>query len=213
MIKKLPAILVNYNYDPVWLKDYPELEVTIYDRSDDGVERNLTQYGAVYKTSNIGDVDYDKLGYLIENYNTLPDVFLWGKTNLFKYVDKKELDDALEKKEFAPLLKLDHRIYRDHFGPVNRYSGGLYEERADSWFFNNPDLATRFKKWEEWAWALGLPRVGFIPFAPGGNYILTKERIHRHSRDLYEAMRNSLPYAMHPAEAHACERSYYLLWK
>ena len=44
----MKAILINYNYDPTWLTDYPELEVTIYDRSDDGVERNLTQYGAVY---------------------------------------------------------------------------------------------------------------------------------------------------------------------
>lgn len=209
----MKAVLINYNYTPEWLKDYPELDVTIYDRSDDGLERNLTQYGQVYKTRNVGDVDYDKLGWLIENYDRLPDVFVWGKTNLFKYVDEQYFKQALEKREFVPLLKFDHRTYSDKFGEVNRYTH-IYEERADSWFFNNPDLARRhFFSWDEWVMHFRLPATHFIPFAPGGNYILTKERVHRYSRDFYEEMRAILPYAMHPAEAHAAERSYYLLWK
>ena len=213
-MNKIPAILVNYGYDPTWLKDYPDLEVVLYDRSDDGVERNLTQYGKVYRTKNEGDVDYDKLGYLIENYDTLPDVFVWGKSNLFKYVSEPYFKEALEKKEFTPLLKFDHRTYKDKFGVVCRYAGPIYEERADSWFFNNPDLANKnFKSWDEWATHFRLPKTHFIPFAPGGNYLLTRERVHRYSRDFYEEMRQTLPYAMHPAEAHACERSYYLLWK
>jgi len=57
----MKAVLVNYNYTPEWLKNYPELGVTIYDRSDDGIERNLPQFGTVYKTQNLGDVDFDKL--------------------------------------------------------------------------------------------------------------------------------------------------------
>lgn len=209
----MKAILVNYRYDPVWLKDCPELEVTIYDRSDDGIERNLTQYGQVYKTPNKGDVDYDKLSWIVENYDTMPDVFVWGKTNLFKYVDEDYFKQALEKKEFTPLLKFDHSTYSDKFGVVCRYVGPIYEERADSWFFNNNALARRFSSWDEWTSYFGLPKQAFIPFAPGGNYILTKERVHRWSKDLYATMRDMLPYAMHPAEAHACERSYYLLWK
>lgn len=209
----MQAILVNYDFDPVWLKDYPELEVTMYDRSDDGIERNLTQYGKVIKTPNMGDVDHDKLTYLIENYHTLPEVFVWGKTNLFKYVDEAYFKEALNKAEYAPLLKFDHKTYSDHFGVVCRYSGNMYEERADSWFFNNPALAKRCPSWEAWATHFRLPKTPFIPFAPGGNYILTKERVHRYSRDLYEEMRDTLPYAMHPAEAHACERSYQLLWR
>lgn len=213
----MKAILVNYNYDPTWLKDYPELEVTLYDRSDDGVERDLTQYGAVIKTQNIGDVDYDKLGYLIEHYDNLPDVFLWGKSNLFKYADEKVFEGIyktpLHVRPFSPLLKYDHKTYSDRLGVVCRYHNNIYEERADSWFFNNPDLANRCPNWETWAIKFRLPMTQFIPFAPGGNYILTKERVHRYSRDFYEEMRDTLPYAVHPAEAHAAERSYYLLWK
>ena len=128
-MNKLPAILVNYNFSPTWLKDYPELEVTIYDRSDDGVERDLTQYGAVIRTPNVGNVDYDKLTYLVENYYDLPDVFLWGKTNLFKYVEPEQLREALEKREYTPLCK-NHPTTEDQFGRIGYSDGGLYYERA-----------------------------------------------------------------------------------
>lgn len=210
----MKAILVNYNHDPTWLLEYPELEVTLYDRSDDGVERNLQQYGEVFETENVGDVDYDKLGYLIENYDNLPDVFLWGKSNLFKYCDKELFEKAVLKSAFAPLLRLDHKTYSDKYGVVCKYENDIYKERADSWFFNSPDLAKKgFFSWDEWATHFRLPKVAYIPFPPGGNFLLTKERVHRHSRDLYQEIRDTLPYAMHPVNAHAAERSYFLLWQ
>lgn len=213
----MKLILVNYNYEPEWLKDF-NLESTIYDRSDDGLERDLTKYGKVYKTENRGDVDYDKLSWLIENYDNLPDVFLWGKSNLPKYVELKDIKIALTKPIFQPLLKYDHRIYSDQFGEVNKYvsspQGLIYAERNDSWFFHaGLDNAGRFQTWNEWARHFLLPQEAFIPFAPGGNYILTREVVHKHSKDLYEEMRDMLPYAKHPVEAHCCERSYFYLWR
>jgi len=210
-MSKIPAILVNYNFQPNdWWLDY-DLEATIFDRSDDGIEREFN--GKTYKTKNWGDVDYDKLSYIVENYDNLPEVFVWGKTNMEKYVDMDLLKKALKTKQFTPLLKLDHKTYSDKYGVVCRYNGEIYEERADSWFFNNPDLASRVDSWSEWCDLFGLPKTQFIPFAPGGNYILTREAVHRYSVDFYNQMRSLLPYAQHPAEAHACERSYYLMWK
>lgn len=211
----MEAILANYCYTPEWILGYPNLgNITLLDNSDDGVERNLQRFGKVFKFPNMGDADFLKLSYLIENYDNLPEVFLWGKSNIFKYVDKDLFDKAIAGIEFTPLLKMGHKTYSDKFGIVCKYSGDIYEERADSWIFNNPALSVSTNwTWEKWAWTFGLPRAGFIPFAPGGNYILTRERVHRHSKDLYVALRDTLPYAMHPAEAHACERSYYSLWK
>lgn len=210
----MKALLVNYCYEPAWLKEYPDLEVTLYDRSDDGVERNLTQYGAIYKTKNFGDVDYDKLSWLVENYDNLPDVFLWSKSNLFKFITKEEWDKVKDNKVFTPLLTQNHKTYSDKWGVVCKYEGGIYKERADSWFFNaGLDTSGQFKSWDEWALHFDLPREGFIPFAPGGSYILTAEAIHRYSRDFYEEMRNTLPYAQRPVEAHCAERSYYYLFR
>ena len=171
----MKAVLVNYNYTPDWLSKYPELEPLIYDRSDDKESRDLQKYGAVYKTRNMGDVDHDKLSYLIENYYDLPEVFVWGKTNLFKYVDEAYFKEQLKKNIFAPLLKLNHKTYSDKWGEVCFYRDGMYYERADSWFFNNPALSRRYcTTWQDWVSHFGLPQQNYIPFAPGGNYILTK---------------------------------------
>ena len=208
----MKAVLINYNHDPQdWWLDYG-LKATVFDRSDDGIKRTFTA-DYIYETKNVGDVDHDKLSYLIDNYDSLPEVFLWAKSNLFKFVDKNYFNDVISLGKFTPLLKFDHKTYSDQWGVVCRYSGNIYEERADSWFFNNPALSSKFSNWEEWTNYLALPKTHFIPFAPGGNYILTRERVHRYARDFYVKMRNTLPYAMHPAEAHACERTYYLLWK
>lgn len=210
----MKALLVNYNFDPAWLKDYPELEVTMYDRSDDGVERNLTQYGEVIQTPNRGDVDHDKLTWLIENYDNLPEVFLWSKTNLFKFISNEEWDKVKNNKEFTPLLTQNHKTYSDQYGVVCKYVGGIYNERNDSWYLNaGLDTSGAFSSWTDWAQYIGLPSPRFLPFAPGGSYILTRERVHRYGRDTYEKMRDCLPYAQRPVEAHLCERSYYLLWK
>ncbi len=213
----LKSCLVNYNYDPEWILTYPELEVTIYDRSDDGIERDLTKYGRVIRTENKGNVDFDKLVWLTENYYNLPDVFLWGKTNLFKFVEESTFKEALEKREFKPLLKPDHKSYGDKFGVVSQYTGGMYQERADSWMFNTKatvlDNQGKFHSWQHWCIEFQLPMEHFIPFAPGGNYILTKERVHRYGIDYYERMLSTLPYAQNPVEAHCAERSYYYLWR
>ncbi len=209
-----PAILVNYCYDPVWLQNYPFSSVTIYDRSDDGVQRDLTQYGAVYKTKNLGDVDYDKLGWLIENYDNLPEVFLWSKTNLFKFITEEEWQKVAQNKHFTPLLTKNHKTYSDQFGVVAKYIGEIYAERNDSWYFNaGLDRSGRFNSWADWSKEFGLPNEAFIRFAPGGSYILTADRVRRYSKDFYERMRDTLGYAMHPVEAHLCERSYFYLWQ
>lgn len=213
----MKAILSNYNFTPDWLTEY-DLEAVIYDRSDDGVERDLTQFGEVYKTRNMGDVDFDKLSWLIENYDNLPEVFLWSKTNIFKFVDEETLKKALRVNRFQPLLRYDHKIYSDKLGEVNKYIGTqyglIYAERNDSWYFHaGLDQSGRFKNWNDWARAFQLPIEPFVPFAPGGSYILTKEQVQRYPKSYYDEMRSTLPYAKHPVEAHCCERSYFYLWK
>lgn len=209
----MPAVLINYNFSPEWLADWPQLNpIVIYDRSDDGIERNLERFGHVRKTENRGNVDFDKLDYLVEFYDDLPEVFLWSKTNIFKYVDKDTLKAALEKKEFAPLMKPDHPTYSNRLGVVCRYRDGWYEEVNNSWYLY-PHPAYNLSSFAEWAQMFNLPSPDFLPFSPGGSYILTKERVHRYGRDLYEKMRDTLPYTTLPGEAQMAERSYGLMFK
>jgi len=202
-------VLVNYNFTPdkEWIGD----DYLIYDRSDDGVD-HLVDFdpAKIIKTDNMGQVDYDKLNYLINNYDNLPEVFLWGKTNLFKYITPEEYEKVKDNQFFTPLLTQTHSTYSDRNGVVCDYFASMYRERADSWFFGQ--LASKYVvDWNEWTRLFMMPNPNYIPFAPGGNYILTKEKVHKYSVDYYKKMASLLPYAREPAEAACAERSYFLI--
>jgi len=139
----MKKILVNYNFtpDPTWIGD----DYIIYDRSDDGID-HLKDFdpAKVIKTENTGNVDYDKLTYLAENYDDLPEVFLWGKTNLFKYITSEEYEKVKDNKTFTPLLTQNHKTYEDRNGVVCFYSGGVYYERNPMIFTVVPNGAKYF---------------------------------------------------------------------
>ncbi len=205
----MKKILVNYNFTPEkeWIGD----DYLIYDRSDDGVD-HLAEFDSskIIKTENTGQVDYDKLNYLVDNYDNLPEVFLWGKTNLFKYITPEEYEKVKNNTDFTPLLTQGHKTYSDNNGAVCYYSGGMFYERNPLLYFSNFKY---FKDYPEFAHAMQLPNPYYIPFAPGGSYILTRDRVHRFSRDFYTNLASFLPYCADPLEAHFCERSYYNMWK
>lgn len=205
----MKAVLVNYNFTPTWLLT-SGLDYLIYDRSDSkDFLKDFPQDRIIYE-ENIGQVDFPKLSYLIENYDALPDVFLWGKTNLFKYISEEEYNKVKDNQFFTPLLTQNHEQKIDGLGVLCYYEGGMYYERNTMLF----GMPTKFcKTYNEFAYMFGLPTPEFIPFPPGGNFILTKEVVHKYSRDFYKDMRNVLNYCKEPAEAQFCERAYYTMWK
>ncbi len=205
----MKAVLVNYRFTPDWLLD-SDLDYVIYDRSDSKDYLKDFDQSRIIVTENIGQVDYDKLSYLVENYDHLPDVFLWGKTNLFKYISQEEYEKVAQNKVFTPLLTQHHKTYSDGDGVLCYYEDGMYYERNSMMF----GLPFRYAEtYPEFAKLMGFPSPDFIPFAPGGSYILTRDVVHKHPKELYEKMRNMLNYTREPAEAQFCERSYFTLWR
>lgn len=208
----LPTILVNYNFSPTWLFDYPEIDYLLYDRSDSKEYlKDFPQERIIY-TENRGNVDFDKLSHLINYYDQLPEVFLWGKSNLFKYISEPEFEKVKDTRQFTPLLTQGHKTYSDSFGAVNYYRDGMYYERNDSWYLGQTPAKT-IQEWSQWARMFQLPSPDYLPFPPGGNFILTRDTVHQYGVNLYERMRDMLPYCQEPGEAQLAERSYYLLWK
>lgn len=207
----MKALLINYNYTPTWLLD-SGLDYWLWDRSDS--DNWLVDFpkDRILKRKNIGNVDLDKLTFLVDSYDNLPDVFLWGKSNLFKYVDEESLKKAIEKAEFAPLLKQDHKTYADKRGAVCYYEDRMYHERNDSWYLSQ-HYSKYFSNFNEWLNEFGLKPQSYIPFPPGGNFILTRERVHRYGKHTYEKMRDLMDYTTLPGEAQMAERTYYLMWK
>lgn len=207
----MKAILVNYNFTPTWLLE-TDLDYVIYDRSDSRDWLKDFDQSKIIYTENIGQVDRDKLSYLIDNYYDLPDVFLWGKTNLFKYISEEEYEKVKDNRVFTPLLTQNHKTYSDAQGVVCYYENGMYHERNNSWYVNIFGWRT-CSTYDKFAYMFGLPNPPYLPFAPGGNYILTKETVHKYSRDFYVSLKDVLDYGKEPAEAQMAERSYYNLWK
>lgn len=208
----MKAILVNYNFTPTWLLE-SGLDYLLLDRSDS--EEYLKDFPPerIIKRNNIGNVDYDKLSYLVDHYDVLPEYFLWGKSNLFKYISEEEWNEVKDNTTFTPLLTKSHKTYKDKNGVVCFYDDvGMYRERNDSWFLQE-QYAKYFPNWNAWAKEFQIPQSAYIPFPPGGNFILTKEKVHMYSVDLYDKMRQTMDYTQLPGEAQCAERSYYLLWK
>ena len=209
----MKAFLVNYNFTPTWLLD-SDLDYVIHDRSDSkDYLKDFDQSKIVYE-ANVGQVDFPKLNYLYENYDQLPDVFLWGKANLFKYITEEEYGKVKDNQLFTPLLTQNHKTYSDNLGPVCYYSGGMYNERLDVANAAIRQFSTRyFNRYQDFAKHFHISSPYYLPFAPGGNHILTKEVVHRYSKDFYGEMASILPYCREPAEAQMCERSYYQMWQ
>lgn len=192
-------VLAHYQGDWEWVKEYTD-DYLIYNRSEEDIPGSI-------KRENKGDADYDKLTYIVDNYYNLPDVFVWSKSNLFKFITPHEFDLVKDNTDFTPLLTQNHKVYE----PICRYNDGMYEEINNSWYLNSVP-AEHFNSYGEFAKAFHLPNPQYLKFAPGGSYILTKERVHRYGVDYYDRLRSILPYCQRPGEAHFCERSYYNIW-
>lgn len=205
------AFVTNYNHTPDWLQEFTD-DYIIHDRSDskeylEGFPQENIRY-----EENMGDADYSKLSWLVENYYNLPDVFLWTKSNLFKFITPEEWDEVKNNTEFTPLLTKNHKVYE----PICRYEntnyGPIYTEINNSWYLGGVP-ARHFSSYPEFAQAFHLPNPAYLQFAPGGNYILTRDRVHRYAVDFYDDLRSILPYCQTPGEAHMLERTYFNLWK
>lgn len=199
-------VLVNYNFDPSWVKEYTD-DYLIYDRSDSDEWVKDIPKDRIIKTKNIGNVDYDRLTYLIDFYDELPNVFVLAKTNLFKYITKEEFDKIKNRKKVTPLLTQKHKTYL----PTCLYKDKMYYEINNSWYLNHVP-AKYYKSFGEFTTDFGIPNPDYIPFPPGGNMIVTKKAVHRYPKSFYERMRSKLDYSQLPGEAHFVERAYYLLW-
>ncbi len=201
----MKVVATHYGeHDLSWITDLTD-DYIVYDRGDCGLPNRIER-------ENKGDADYDKLTYLVDNYYELPDTFLLTKSNIFQFITPEEFDEVKNNTNYTPILTKNHKTYSDRMGRVCYYAEEIYWERNDDWVLNviPPKYFFSFK---DWAKHFGLPNPEYIPFAPGGSYILTREKVHKYSRDLYDEMRSFLPYCQRPAEAHLVERSYHLLWK
>lgn len=192
----------RYNQDMELFKEYAS-SVILYDRSDDPIPGSNI-------VPNLGTDISDKLHYIITNYHNLPDVCVYTKANLFKYITKEEFDLVKDNKEFTPLLTKNHKTYSDEQGQVCFYMNGIYWERNNLWYLNSHPCKYDPKEVMK---ELGIDNMDYVPFAPGSNYIITKKDILKHPIEKYIRLYNYLMWAVYPGEAQIIERGLYTLFR
>lgn len=192
-------VISRYNQDTEWAKQYTD-DIVIYDRSDEPLPEAI-------QVRNIGSDIYDKFTFIIDNYDNLPDIAVYTKANLFKYITKEEFEALLQKNESAPLLTQHHEQKQG----ICYYQDGIYWEINNGWYLEAHPVksADRINTLME---MLGTKGMRFVPFAPGSNYILRKENILKHPKEKYEKLRAFLEWSVYPGEAQIIERGLYKLW-
>jgi hypothetical protein len=196
-------VLSRYNHDVSYLPRYTE-DYVMYDRSEKPIDDPR-----VIRVANIGTDWYDKFTYIIDNYNDLPDVALYTKANIFKYITPEELDEIKDNTTFTPILTKHHKTI-----PGISYYGedGMYYEINNLWYLGahpvrEPENALDLML------MLGISGKDYVPFAPGSGYIVPKENILKHPRSMYVTLRSYLEWAVYPGEAQIVERGIYTFWK
>lgn len=187
-------ILNDYFGTNEWVKEYTK-DPVLYDKKDLNVGLNI----------------YDYMDYIVKNYDNLPKIMLFGKTNMLeRHITKEEFDKLIKSKKFTPLLTQNHRTYSDGEGEVCFYKDGLYYERNNFWYLSQyPTRNVANKTYLTELLKLNTPYVGF---APGGCYIVPKENILKHPKEVYEKLRDMTGWYQHPGEAYLIERGLYNLW-
>lgn len=185
-------IISHYKSSYEWVKEYTDSFI-VYHKDRLNVGYNL----------------YDIFTFIIDHYDSLPDICIFVKDNILeRHITKEEFDKLIHNKTFTPLLTQNHKVYE----PVCRYVDGMYEEINDSWYFNKYPHK-HFSTYTEFASIMDLPRTDYLAFAPGGNYIVPKRNILKRTKAFYKILRSFIEYSSENAESHAIERSLYSLWK
>ncbi len=192
-------IISRYNHDISWLKDYTD-DFILYDRSEKPLKGSII-------VPNIGSDIYDKLTYIIDNYDNLPSVAVYTKANLFKYITKEEFDQVKDNHKFTPLLTQEHKTYL----PICYYENGLYHELNNYWYLGMHPC----KSHESMIELLQLLNnvTLYHAFAPGSNYIVPKENILQHTKVFYMKLRSFLDWSVYPGEAQIIERNLFNIWR
>lgn len=182
-----------------WIKDYTD-DVVMYDRSETPLEGSIV-------VPNIGSDIYDKLTYIIDNYDDLPEVAVYSKANIFKYITTEEWNEMCNNITFTPILTQHHKTYL----PVCFYDQhGLYNELNNYWYLESHPCKSQESMLE--LLSLLNNRSIYNQFAPGSNYILPKENILQHTKIFYMKLRSFLDWTIYPGEAQIIERNLYHIW-
>jgi len=203
-------VVTRFNEDYDWVQYYTE-DYIIYNRGTP----ITTDDKRIYNTKNIGGNQRDILHYCYKNYAALPNVIGFIQANPYDHCKKPVFDRLITKTEFTPL---------ESYGvtPANKWESrdkdGGYLELNNSWYIaahNNAQTQDcKYAYFDEFmeAYFQDYTHLSWLRFAPGSQYIVTKEQILNYPRVFWYRLMKEISTRKSPTEGHIIERALYYIF-
>ena len=193
------------------IDDHP---YTLYNKSGRSLGPELDRKAVVIENNGYNLSSY--LQFIIKNYSTLPARIAFIKSDIFpRHVSEAFFKDTIQTEaDFIAIA--DYSTWQGIRWPAS-YAGNdnmLYEIN-NSWyrfkhqrcyFATYNDFFRFFFRGDEASIPL------YLRFAPGGNYLVSSERILRHPRTFYQNLLDVISGSPLACEAHYLERSLPIIW-
>ena len=216
-------IVSCYNNDIAWIDNFTSNYI-IYDKAG-----SLPESDRVKHVPNVGLNIYDYSHFIVENYNSLPDVCVFLKGNIFNrkpepHCNEERFKVLIENNTLTPLESYEHipvshvNIKGDDGGYCERsggYGGGCW---GGGKYENGICVSPPPRYFTSYNQFLDLMFINpvypeFMRFAPGANYIVPKQNILFYSRNFYQKLINFVEYDTHSQEIYIIERALFTIFK
>jgi len=203
----------HYKHDMSWIPEYTDNYI-IFEKGEsykEGCQNINLDESKVIKQVNVGENIYDLFDVLSDRRELLRDVNIFVKSDcLPRHCKKDKFDRIINNKVFTPLESYEHEPETQaHI----KAPDGNYMEINNSWYLNHHP-SKYFRSLNEFLTAAFINPLTpkYIRFAPGGNYIITREDIDQYPPEFYRKLKKLVSWAKVPGEAHMLERALYSIF-
>lgn len=199
-------IISRYNEDVSWIKNY-DLDYIIYNKGDD-----LDSSFNWIRRENVGENQKDIFSFIIDNYDYLPDSVGFVQGHPFDHCKKETFENLMNNKTLTRLEDYTHLIPNIYVGPDN-----FYFEPNDSWYIpahnSTKQQTCQFNSFDEYMNTIfvNYTHLGNLPFSPGSQIIVERERILFYPIGFWKYLNNIL-VKRSMTEGHIIERSIFIIF-
>lgn len=152
---------------------------------------------------NVGYNIYSYLTYIIDHYDSLPDVIVFCKNNVFdRHVSRELFESVCSRKVFTPIEE-PFRWDRIAFPASVICSDAGYLELNNSWYVTEY-VRRYFQNFDAFYGFVfkSARRPDYLRFAPGANYVVPRDHVLLRSRNFYINLREFVAYSQYSCESH-----------
>lgn len=205
-----PFFCISYfDGDISWVESVCENKYIIYAKGS----LPVSEMNSAIMVPNVGYNIYSYLCYIINNYETLPELIVFCKNNVFdRHVSRELFETMCKRKIFTPIEE-PGRWDRISFPASVISSDGGYLELNNSWYVSgyNRRYFQNFDSFYDFIFE-GACRPDYLRFAPGANYLVPREHVLLRSKNFYVNLREFVAHSQYSCESHFVERSLIAIW-